>query len=219
MTPKLLKFHAQGYFLTGILTVIPIWITWLVFRFFLGQLSKVGKPWVGMLSRALRPYAPAVADGLLKPWFQSALAVTITIAVLYLLGWATTRVVGKRLLAAFDAVMARIPFVQVIYGATKRLVVALRQEPAHIRRIVLINFPSSEMRAVGFITRTLVDKNTGQQLAVVYVPSAPNPASGYLEIVPLDQVIPTDLSLDAAISYVMSGGTIAPEEVPFSRKD
>jgi uncharacterized membrane protein len=81
--------------------------------------------------------------------------------------------------------------------------------------VVLIEFPSPEMKTVGFVTRTMVDTNTGQELAAVYVPTTPNPTSGYLEIVPIEKLVSTSWSIDEAMSFIISGGAVAPDSVPY----
>ncbi|MCC5811527.1 MAG: DUF502 domain-containing protein [Ectothiorhodospiraceae bacterium] len=210
----------QRYLITGILTVIPLWITWWVFNFFFSQLSALGAPWVRALARLVEPSSPVIADILLRPAFQASLAIVLTLAALYLLGWLATQVLGKRLIAWFDRLMERIPLVERIYGSTKKLLTALQQKPDAVQRVVLINFPSPEMKAVGFVTRTFADADTGQMLAAVYVPTTPNPTSGYMEIVPLDQVVSTDWTVDEAVSFIISGGAITPEAInyTYSRK-
>ncbi len=210
---------AQRYVLTGVLTLVPIGVTWLVFEFFLRQLSRAGTPWVRALSRATDPYAPALAQWMLEPWFQSTLAVLLTMFALYVLGWATTRVIGKRLLRSLDVLMGRIPLAQTIYGSTKKLLAALQEKPRDVQRVVLIEFPSPAMKTVGFVTRVLTDARTGQKLAAVYVPTTPNPTSGYLEIVPLASVISTDWTMNDAMAFVISGGAVSPDHLTYTRED
>lgn len=222
MEPKqtrTLSLHIQRYILTGILTVIPIWITWLVFDFFFSRLSEVGRPWVKALSGLLREKTPVEFSWLLSPWFQSVLAIIFTLLALYLLGWIASRVIGKRALALVDLLIERIPVIQSVYGSIKKLLSALQQKPDRIQRVVLIEFPSKEMKTVGFVTRILQDKHTGQDLAAVYVPTTPNPTSGYLEIVPLDRLISTNWTFDEAMSFIISGGAVAPEQINYSQND
>ncbi|MEW6648090.1 MAG: DUF502 domain-containing protein [Pseudomonadota bacterium] len=202
--------HFQRYVITGVLVMIPIWITWLVFSFLFNQLTKFGRPWVRGLSRGLEQTSPTVAEWLLTPWFQSLLAALVTLLSLYLLGWVTTRVLGRRLIALLEALIERIPLVQTVYGATKKLISALQQKPDSVQRVVLIEFPTPEMRAVGFVTQVLTDEKTGRKLAAVYVPTTPNPTSGYLEIVPLERVVSTDWTVDEAMTFIISGGTVSP---------
>lgn len=204
--------RARRYILTGVVTAIPIWVTWLIFQFFFTQLSKVGMPWVRAMSGALREAWPAMSRWLLEPWFQSALAVLVTLIALYLLGWIATRVVGRRIIALFERLVQRIPLVQKIYGGTKQLLSVMQQKPGGLQRVVLIEFPSSRMKAVGFVMRLFRDQDSGQELAAVYVPTTPNPTSGYLEIVPADRLVSTDWTLDEAMTFIISGGAIAPEQ-------
>jgi uncharacterized membrane protein len=216
---KLLPPHVQRYMLAGMLTFIPIWITWLVFEFILRQLSNVGRLPLRILSKAIQPYSPTLADALVQPWIHPMLAVILTVLAIYGLGWLATRVIGREIIAAFDALMNRIPFVQTIYGATKKLLAAIQKKPEEVKRVVLIEFPSPDMKTVGFVTRVMNDHTTGRPLAAVYVPTTPNPTSGYLEIVPLEKIVSTDWTVDEAMTFVMSGGAVAPEHMKFTRDE
>ena len=207
----------RRYLLAGLFTVIPIWITWLVIKFLLNLLKDAGGPIVVLISDAVRPYAPALADWLSNPHFQSVIAAIIIFLALYILGWVTTRVVGKRLLGLFDSIMDRIPLVSTIYGSVKQLLTSLEQKPEGVQRVVLIDFPSPEMKTVGFVTRTLVDEDTGEELAAVYVPTTPNPTSGYLEILPLDRVTSTNWTVEEAMTFIISGGAVAPKTMNYSK--
>jgi len=200
----------QRYVITGIFTAVPLWITWLIFKFSFEQLSRVGRPWVNAMVDQFEEQWPNLTHWVQAPWFQSALAVVLTLLAFYLLGWAVTRVVGRRALAFFDSVIERIPLVQKVYSATKQLIGAIQQKPEGAERVVLIEFPSSEMKAVGFVMRVLTDDNTGEELAAVYVPTTPNPTSGYLEIVPVSSLVQTDWTMDEAMTFIISGGAVAP---------
>ena len=206
---------AKKYILTGLLTVIPIWITWLIVKFVLDLLTDVGGPLVTRLEESLRPHTIWLADWLTKRWFQTALAVVFVILALYLLGWLATKVIGQRLIAWFDALMERIPLVKTIYTGLKKVLAAFQQEPDNIQRVVLINFPSPEMKTVGLVTRTFADADTGRQLAAVYVPTTPNPTSGYLEIVPIENITNTNWTVDQAMTFIVSGGAVTPERMNY----
>ncbi len=207
--------HVQRYLLTGIITVIPIWITWLVFNFFFNQLSKAGRPWVKALAGRSEQYLPELSRWLLEPWFQNTLAVALTLIALYLLGWLASRVIGKKALTLVDFILNKIPLVQTIYGSTKKLLSVLQQKPEKLQRVVLIEFPSPEMKTVGFVTRIMKDQTSGKELAAVYVPTTPNPTSGYLEIVPVEKLISTDWTVEEAMTFIISGGAIAPDNIPY----
>ena len=207
--------HLRRYSITGIITVIPLWITWLIFNFVFKQLSKAGMPWAQALSTQIKQAFPNLAQWLLEPWFLNSLSVLLTLLVLYLIGWFTSRVIGKRIVALVDLTFERIPLVQTIYGSTKKLLSVLQQKPDSVQRVVLINFPSPEMKTVGFVTRVMKDEHSGRELAAVYVPTTPNPTSGYLEIVPVECLVSTDWTMEQAMTFIISGGAVAPEKIRY----
>ncbi len=205
--------HFQRYLLTGVLTIIPILVTVLVFDFFLGQLSNFGKPTVRAIALWARDFSPELSRWLLEvPWLQSFLAILFTILAIYGLGWAVSVVVGRRVLALLEALVARIPLVTRVYGSTKQLVQSFQSRP-DLKRVVLIEFPHKEMKAVGFVTETMTDDATGVELAAVYVPTTPNPTSGYLEILPKERLVSLDWTVDEAMTFIISGGTVSPGRI------
>lgn len=210
--------RAQRYILAGILTIIPIWLTYLVFEFFLRHLSKIGLPWANALAKAVQKQSPNIAEWIQAPWFVNTLAVILTILALYILGWIATHVIGKRIINLFEFFIHRIPLVQSVYGAIKKFISVLQTKPGDVHRVVLIRFPSRDMKTVGFVTQVLKDERTGRPLAAVYVPTTPNPTSGYLEIVPLEDLVSTDWSMDEAMTFIISGGAVAPDHIRYDNE-
>lgn len=209
------SLHVQRYLLTGVLTVFPLWLTWVVFEFVLRQLGNFSLPLLDALFERAARTMPLFGFVLDVQWLRYGLAVIVTLISLYLLGWAANRVVGKRLLALMDGLLERIPLVQSIYGGTKKLLAALQTKPSGANRVVLIDFPHRRMKAIGFVTRTLREAGSGRELAAVYVPTTPNPTSGYLEIVPVEELVPTDWTVDQAMAFIISGGAVSPEHIPY----
>lgn len=207
--------HIGRTILIGFFTVAPLWVTWLVFDFLLGLLAAMGTPFLHGVARVVMPLSPMLADWLRDSGFQRFIAVLLTLAVLYGIGAFASLVLGKKLLEAFESMISRLPLVQTIYGGTKRFLQSMRKPPVSGQRVVLISFPTPGMRAVGLVTKVMKDADNGRELAAVYVPTSPNPTSGYIEIVPLDEVVQTDWTIEEAMSFVMTGGTTAPDIVRF----
>ena len=207
----------RASFVTGLLTLLPIWLTWVVFEFVSGLLSGVSRPWVGPLSARLAHAYPRELGWLDADWVQTAIGLIATVLVILLVGWLTRRVAGQRVLAWFDALIRRVPLAKTIYGSARQLLDLLQTAPDGARRVVLIEFPHPGMRSVGFVTRILREETTGAELAAVYVPTTPNPTGGYLELVPVADLIPTDWSVDEAMTFIISGGAVAPGNIPAAR--
>jgi len=207
------RLHLQRYLITGLLTFIPLWLTWVVFAFIFSFLSHVGAPVVAGLFSGLSAAFPGAAAWLSQEWLQSIIAFVGTVLAFYLVGLASDRVFGQRLLTAFEEMIGRIPLVQTIYGGSKKLMTMLATKPAGTQRVVLIDFPSPELKSVGFVTRVFTD-SAGRELAAVYVPTTPNPTGGYLEIVPVEKIVATDWTMDQAMAFVLSGGAVGPADLP-----
>jgi uncharacterized membrane protein len=204
--------------ISGVLTIIPlavtVWIIWLVVNLLVGA----GRPVVRTMSRAVRPEWPEVANLLLDPWFQSGLALLITLGGLYLLGWAANMVLGRRLLALFHSVVDQLPLASTIYRATHTLVESLRGETVPSgQAIVLIEFPMAGRHSIGLVTRIFPATEEREELAAVYVPTTPNPTSGFVQIIATSKLIWLDWSKNDAMAFVVSGGAMAPDNMPVER--
>lgn len=209
----------QTYFLTGLLTLAPIWLVFIVFKFVFGLLSDISQPLIHPLTEHLALAYPLMFAWLSEPWVKVAIGIAVTIAFILSIGFISRRVIGQRLLGWVESLISKVPLANTVYGSARKLLDMLQTKPDGTQRVVLINFPHENMKSVGFVTRILQDEHTGEELAAVYVPTTPNPTSGYLEIVPVNQLIPTDWTADQAMSFIISGGAVAPDKIPFSRKN
>jgi len=207
----------QRYFLSGLLTLMPLLLTVFVMRFVFRFLSELGKPIVAPVLSQLASLYPEPLGWIEAPWVQTTLGVVATVALILWVGVLAHRVIGQRLLRWFEALMQRIPFANQIYGGVRKLIDILQTKPEGVHRVVLIDFPHKEMKAIGFVTRVLREEGTERELAAVYVPTTPNPTSGYLEVVPVERLTPTDWSVDQAMSFIISGGAVSPTNIPFDK--
>ncbi len=208
------KFSFRRIFLTGLITIVPLWVTWLIIAFLFKTLSEIGKPLVDWIIQLLEPRFPNVELYLSNEVLWSIVSVVLVIGIIYGLGLMTMMVVGRKLVALFEAILDRVPLVRHVYRAVKKLTTVLQEKPAgDVQRVVLIEFPNAEMKTVGLVTRVLDDTRTGRQLAAVYVPTTPNPTSGYLEIVPVERLTQTDWTMDEAMNFIVSGGAVAPDRI------
>jgi uncharacterized membrane protein len=203
----------QRNILAGVITVGPLFVTWLIFSFLLGSLAKAGRPLVYVFN-AFFP-----EDWLAQPWVQSVLAVLLTLVVLYVVGRFTSVVIGRQAFSLFESTLQRLPVVAKVYTSVRQLLDSMMVKKDSDQRVVLVDFPIQGQKSIGFLTRTLVDSNTGEELAAVLLPNAINPTSAFLQILPMRRVTMTDLNMEQAMSMLLTGGAVAPESLKFSQPD
>jgi len=119
-------------------------------------------------------------------------------------------VIGKRIIRRSELFLAAVPMVRSIYNTFKQVLESvILPTKGGFKEVVLVEFPRLGMRTVGFVTNRVKD-NAGRDYVNVYIPTTPNPTSGYLEIIPADEVTPTGWSVEDAVKIVISGGMISP---------
>jgi len=201
----------QGSILAGIITIGPLFVTYLIFRFVLGALAEAGLPVVKLFA-AFFP-----ENWLNQPWLQSVLAVLLTVAMLYVVGRVTSLVIGRQAFELFEALLERLPVVAKIYTSVRQLLDSMIVKKDSSQRVVLVDFPIPGQKSIGFLTHTMTDEATGEPLAAVLLPNAINPTSAFLQILPISRVTVTDLSMEQAMSMIMTGGAVGPDRIQFSR--
>jgi len=193
--------RVRARIVSGIAVLIPLFITIWVLRALFGFT-------VGIVLPVLDPavdHWPAVA--------RVALAAGLLLVIVYTLGELATNMVGRRILSLGEKVLLRVPVVRVIYKASRQVVSAFeRQERSAFRSVVLVEFPHPGMRSVGFVTSTF-SKADGSVWKTVFIPTTPNPTTGFLQIVPATQVTPSDFTVEEAFQMVMSLGVLSPERL------
>jgi uncharacterized membrane protein len=205
--------HLQRNILAGIITIGPLFVTYLIFSFLLEELAKAGLPLVHLFA----VFFPL--DWFHFPWLQSVMAILLTLVVLYVVGRVTSLVVGRQIFGIFESVLERLPFVAKVYTSVRQLLDTMMAKKETSQRVVLIDFPIAGQKSIGFLTRILNDAASGRPLAAVLVPNAINPTSAFLQILPMDRVTETDLTMEQAMSMVMTGGAVGPETIQYSSAD
>ena len=209
----LFQANFQKNMIAGLLTIIPLVVVWLVFDFFLETLSDWGRPFAAVLAEAIEQQHPAMTRLLEDGRVQWVIALFCTLLALYVIGAVTSRVIGQRLWGYVEAVIHRIPLANTVYSAARKLVDVLRTKPENAQRVVLIDFPREGAKTIGFVMRTFTDANTGVEMAAVYVPTAVNPTTGYLQLLPVAQLTPCDMPSDQAMAMIISAGAVMPERM------
>lgn len=200
---KKIKAGFKRYFITGLLVVVPLYLTINIFGLIVGYMDALLK----YLPESLQPdtYLPVHIPGL---------GVIFTIAVIFLAGLLATNLLGKKMVEISDNILARIPLFKSIYKPIKQfLETFLATGYSGFRKAVLIEFPGKGMYSVGFLTGPAsgeVQTKTAEKVVNVFLPTTPNPTTGFYLLIPEKDVIVLDMSVEDAFKLIITGGMVSP---------
>ncbi|MBI5047470.1 MAG: DUF502 domain-containing protein [Deltaproteobacteria bacterium] len=208
---KAVKASFKKYFITGFLVVVPLYLTIYIFSLIVGYMDTILK----FLPKPLQP------DTYLS-FHIPGLGVIFTIAIIFIIGLLTTNLLGKKLVAMGDGILARIPFFRSIYKPIKQFMETFFVAGySGFRKVVLVEFPSKGMYSVGFLTGVAageVQAKAGMEKVVnVFLPTTPNPTTGFYIIIPERDIIPLEMSVEDAFKLIITGGMVSPENIKGER--
>ena len=194
----LVKF--RNYFFTGVVVLIPIGIT-LYFTLFLINISSK------FLPKEINPnhYLPYDIPGV---------EIVISIFLITFIGWLSLSFIGRKLLEILNNILKRIPILRTIYSALSQMTETFTKNEGGKKNVVLIEYPRKGMWVVGFATKDNtgeISSKTKKNLVNVFIPTTPNPTSGFLLMFPKEEVIYLDMTFEAASKFIVSAGTSDPK--------
>lgn len=197
-----LKTSLKRYFLTGLLVITPIWGTILILRTLFVTVDDI-------LGDALARVLPQGA-------YIRGLGIATLILLIFIVGVLATNIIGRQIVSHWEDWLHRVPVVRGIYATLKSMMDILSfGERKKYNRVVLIQFPKNGHYCFAFVTGSLqgqVQTIAAEPLVNVYVPTSPNPTSGYFLLVPEREVIPLDISVEEAMKLIVSGGLYQPTQ-------
>lgn len=213
----------------GLVLILPIWITYLLVAFVFRLMrdaslwiveALIVSPWVARVLESVGVSADALhSQGLdaLPPalrWILAGTSVLLTFGLVYSLGVITTNLVGRRIVRMIELIMGRVPFVKTVYHACKQVMEAFAGESTQsYQRVVTVPFPGKRLRTVGFVTRVTQDPVTKEEVCAIFVPTTPNPTTGFLLMIPRTDLVDVDWTVEEAVAIIMSGGVILPATI------
>ena len=190
----------RNYFITGIVVLVPIGITLYLTNFFISVSSK-------LIPSEINPnnYLPFLIPGL---------EIILAIIFITLIGYLSLSFIGKKILQLFNDLLKRIPILRTIYSAIGQMAETLAPKKRSKKSVVLIEYPRKGSWAVGFATKDNkgeISNKTNRNLVNVFVPTTPNPTSGFLLMFPKEEIIYLDMSFEEASKFIVSAGTSNPK--------
>ena len=193
---KSLTLILRNYFITGIVVLIPIGFTLYLTKFIINISSNI-------IPQNINPnsYLPYAIPGI---------EIVISIFFITIVGGLSLSFLGKRVLKFIDDLFKKIPFLRTIYSAILQMTESFSSKDSNKKSVVLVEYPRKGVWAVGFATKenkTEMSKKTNQKLINVFVPTTPNPTSGFLLMFPIEDVIYLDMNFEEASKFIVSAGT------------
>jgi len=197
----------RKYFITGLLILVPIAITVWVLSLVINTMDQS----LLLLPQQWRPES-------LIGYRIPGLGTILTVAIVFVTGLLTNNLIGNYLVRVWERLLHRIPVVSSLYGSVKQVSDTLFSSSGNaFRKAVLIPYPHADSYTIAFLTGVPggdVKNHLSGDYISVYVPTTPNPTSGFFLMMERSKVIELDMSVDAALKYIVSMGVVAPESVP-----
>jgi uncharacterized membrane protein len=211
----------RSSFLTGLVVAFPALLTLAAVKWFIGTISSLTDLLLFFLPAKLTHKSLVSAgdgEGQMY-WYWSLVALALAVVLISAVGVLARYYIGKKIIDWTDRVMMRVPFVNKFYGAIKQVNEAFAGNKSSFKTVVLVEFPGPGNYSVGFITNEQqgeVQQKAGIKLVSVFIPTTPNPTSGFLILVPEGKLTRLDMSVTDAIKYIVSLGAISQEYPPLS---
>ncbi len=198
------------------LITLPVALTWFILQFLLKNFDALSPVFTNLLIQLGAP----IPAGFRIPF----LGLVVTLLIVLTVGWLTTNFFGKKLFELGELLIEKIPFVRRIYKGSKQVVASIATaDTSAFRKVVLLEFPRRGLLAIGFVTgesRGEVQQITPSNMLNVFVPTMPNPTSGFLIFCPPEELTEVSMTIEEGIKYVVSGGIITPPMLKtLQRKD
>ena len=192
----------RNYFITGIVVLVPIGITLYLTKFFISVSSR-------LIPNEVNPnsYLPFAIPGL---------EILLSVIFITIIGSLSLSFIGKKILKIFNDILKRIPIIRTIYSAIGQMTETLAPKKGSKKSVVLVEYPRKGSWAVGFATKENdgeISKKTNTELVNVFVPTTPNPTSGFLLMFPKSEIIYLDMTFEEASKFIVSAGTSDPKNI------
>ena len=200
-----MRFNLKNVFLTGLAVIVPVGLTLYILVFLIGMMD-------GLLTFIPQKYHPTALIGFHVP----GLGIIITVLLIFFCGLMTKSILGNKIVIYGEALLDKIPFVRSIHMAIKKIVDSMVfYRRRGFKKVVLVEFPRRGAYAIAFMTGMPgdeINKKAGQRCVSVYVPTTPNPTSGYFILFPEADVIQLDMSVEEAFTLIISCGIVNPPQ-------
>lgn len=209
---KSLTANIRKNLLSGVFITVPFVVSLLIIRWLFDVMS-------GFLKPALRKFLPQFIESYFGTSVPDAyihitvavLSVVLLVLLLYFVGVTGQLVIGKKMIKMGEEVFMQIPIVRTVFSSTRQVMKSISMpDRTMFKSVVLVEFPCPGIKAIGFLTGFICD-NGGNKFAKILIPTAPNPTTGFFELIPVKDIVQTNISIEDGFKMIISGGVVSPD--------
>jgi uncharacterized membrane protein len=206
---KKIRGNIRKKLLAGVLLFLPFGVALLVMRWLFGWLKNFLQPVIKGFLTGIEKIA--FFDVIPEAYINIAVVIAsiiILLFLLYMVGSLGQFLIGRRLISLGETVLLQIPLIRTIYSATKQVIQNFSQDNAAFKSVVIVEFPRPGFLTLGFLTGYIQD-NQGKRYCKVFIPTTPNPTTGFFEIIPAEEVRETNITIEEGFKILISGGIVS----------
>ncbi len=203
------KKNSRRKFIAGLLVVFPVFITYVVIKFLFTMIGGILSP-VVIKAVGFFGFSP---NGKIDDFIIMAVAFVLTFVSLYFIGVIATNFLGKFVIGFFEAILNNVPIIKNVYTSSKKIIEIISLPTRQsFKRVVIVEYPRVGMKAFAFVTGGIRIEG-GKELTSIFIPTTPNPTSGFLIYLPEEDISETNLNIEEGMKLIVSGGILVPERM------
>ncbi len=204
-----LKKNTRRKMIAGLLVVFPVFITFFVIKFLFTMIGGILSP-VVIKAVGFFGFSP---NGKIDEFVITSVAFVLTFVALYSIGVVATNFMGKFIIRFFETILHNVPIIKNVYTSSKKLIEIISLPTTQsFKRVVIVEYPRAGMKAFAFVTGGIKTED-GTELTSLFIPTTPNPTSGFLIYLPEQDIEETDLSIEEGMKLIVSGGILIPDRM------
>lgn len=206
---KKFRAYIRNVFLAGILTVLPVIVTYFFLSFIFKKLTGFLVPYLDLVSNYFNFYLTEAQKALLS--------LSLLVVMIFFIGLFAKNYFGKQIIKFFEKILSKIPLIRGVYSATRQIIDTFQSPTgSNFKKVVLIEYPRKGIYSVGFVTKessNFYNSIIGKKCSNVFIPTTPNPTSGFILIIPNEELVEIDLTVEEGVKFVISAGLLSPEKI------
>lgn len=205
---KKFKGFIRNTFLAGILTILPVVVTYFFLSFVFSKMTGFLLPYLDMLSDYFK-YPLSLSQ-------KKMLSFSLLVLIIFMIGLIAKNIFGKKIINAFERLLSKIPLIRGVYSATRQIIDTFQNSGSNFKKVVLVEYPKKGVYSIGFVTKestNFLNSKVGERCSNVFIPTTPNPTSGFILVIPNKELKELDMTVEEGVKFIVSVGLLSPEKI------